>query len=64
MTLYMFVFSSGLIFFTGMVWWHLQSGLLDGMQSGHPQAWRIALLLAVLSFNLLGENVRDEMSGR
>ena len=61
MNFYMFVFSSGLIFFTGMVWWHLQSGLLDCMQSGHPKAWRIALLLAVIVLNwgplLLGRHL-------
>ncbi len=51
MTLYMFIFSTGLICFTGLVWWHLQSGLLDCMQSGHPRVWRMALLLAVIVLN-------------
>ena len=61
MNFYMFVFSTGLLFFTGMVWWHLQSGLLDCIQSGHPRAWRIALLLAVIVLNwgplLLGRHL-------
>ena len=61
MSLYMFVFSTGLIAITTLVWWHLQSGLLDCMQSGHPRAWRIALLVAVIVLNwgplLLGRHL-------
>ena len=57
----MFIFSTGLICFTGLVWWHLQSGILDCMQSGHPRAWRLALLLAVIVLNwgplLLGRHL-------
>ncbi|MBQ4479642.1 MAG: metallophosphoesterase [Victivallales bacterium] len=57
----MFIFSTGLICFTGLVWWHLQSGLLDCMQSGHPRVWRMALLLAVIVLNwgplLLGRHL-------
>ena len=61
MTFYMFIFSTGLVCFTGLVWWHLQSGLLDCMQSGHPHAWRLALLLVVIVLNwgplLLGRHL-------
>lgn len=61
MFLYMFVFSTGLIAITTLVWWHLQSGLLDCMQSGHPRAWRLALLVAVIVLNwgplLLGRHL-------
>ena len=61
MMLYMFIFSTGLICFTGLVWWHLQSGILDCMTSGHPRAWRLALLLAVIVLNwgplLLGRHL-------
>lgn len=57
----MFVFSTGLICFTGLVWWHLQSGILDCMQSGHPRVWRLALLVAVILLNwgplLLGRHL-------
>ncbi|MBO4619124.1 MAG: metallophosphoesterase [Victivallales bacterium] len=61
MSLYMIVFSTGLLCFTGLVWWHLQSGILDCIHSGHPRIWRLALLLVVILLNwgplLLGRHL-------
>ena len=57
----MIVFSTGLLCFTGLVWWHLQSGILDCIHSGHPRIWRLALLLVVILLNwgplLLGRHL-------